>query len=124
MSHHSKSVRHQSPEHRKLAQAYAARIVIGKLVLVLAGSASLAVVFILGTVHSATAIGAIVFGCACFAAIFVGDFPAWARCPACGRKMKVRTHDDARPYKRYRYLACTACKQTVDLGADEAFRAS
>jgi hypothetical protein len=122
MSNHSKSLRHQSPEQRKVAQAYAARIVIGKLVLVLAGCASLAVIFMLGSVRSATALGAIIFGCTCFAASLVGDFPAWARCPACGRKMKVRTHGDGQPHKRYRFLACPKCNQIVELGTDESFR--
>ena len=124
MSHHSKSFRHQTPEQQKVAQSYAARIVIGKLVLVLAGCAFVAVIFLPGAVDRVVTIGALALGGGCFLSIFFGDFPAFARCPACGKRMKVKTHDDARPYKRYRYLACSQCNQTVELSADKTFGAA
>lgn len=122
MSHHSKSVRQQSSEHRAIAQTYATRIVIGKLVLVLAGSASLAVVVLLGSMRSAGALGVGVFGCACVVAACVGDFPALVHCPGCGQRMRVRVHQDPHPYKRYRYLECPHCHQTVALAVGSAFR--
>jgi hypothetical protein len=121
MSHHSKSGHHQSDEHRRIAQTYGARIVLGKLVLILVGCASLAVIFLLGTVRSSAAIGALALGAACFISVFIGDFPAWVRCPACGKRMKARTHQDPHPYKRYRYLACPKCQQTVALSSDDTF---
>lgn len=124
MSHHSKNVRHQTPEQRQLAQTYATRIMLGKLVLVLAGCASFAVIFLLGTVRSAAALGALVLSGACFVSIFLGDFPAFVRCPACKKRMQVKTHDDTRPYKRYRYLACPQCQQTVELSADDRIGSS
>jgi len=121
MSHHPKNGHPQSEEHRRIAQTYGTRLMLGKLVLILAGCASLAVIFLLGTVRSPAAIGALVLGVTCFASAFLGDFPAWVRCPACGQRMKVRTHQDPHPYKRYRYLACPKCQQTVVLGAADTF---
>jgi hypothetical protein len=113
---------HQSEEHRRIAQAYGTRIMLGKLVLILVGCASLAVIFLLGTVRSSAAIGMLVLGVASFLSAFWGDFPAWVRCPVCGQRMKARTHQDPHPYKRYRYLACPRCHQTVTLGAAGTFR--
>ena len=115
MSQHSKSLRHQSPEQQKAAQTYGLRIVIGKTMLILAAGVALAAVFLLGTVRSPEAIGAMIVGGLCVVAFFIGDFPAMVRCPGCGKWMKTRTHRDPHAYKRFRYLDCPACHQTIDL---------
>ncbi len=115
MSHAAKPRRHQTPEHQKLAQTYALRIVIGKSMLVFAGGIALAAGFAMGTFGSPAAIGVLAFGGACVVAFFIGDFPASVRCPGCGRRMKVRTHQDPHPHKRFRYLECPGCGQTIDL---------
>ena len=72
-------------------------------------------VLMLDSVRSPLAIGTMVFGGACVLAFFVGDFPAAARCPGCGRRLKVRTHQDPHPHRRWRYLECPQCHQTIDL---------
>ena len=115
MNHPAKPHRHQTPEHRKVAQAYGLRLVIGKRLLILLAGVALATVLMLDSVRSPLAIGTMVFGGACVLAFFVGDFPAAARCPGCGRRLKVRTHQDPHPHRRWRYLECPQCHQTIDL---------
>ncbi len=88
---------------------------VGKTLLAAAACGSLVAVFLLGTVRSAPAIGVLGVGALCAVLAFVGDFPASVRCPGCGARMKVRTSDDPNPRKRFRYLDCPRCRQTVDL---------
>lgn len=115
MSHHTKHGHHQSPEHQKVAQTYGLRIVIGKTLLILLAGVALAAVFMVDSFRSPVAIGAMALGAACLVAFFIGDFPASVRCPACGRRMRARTHQDPHPHKRYRYLTCPACERTISL---------
>lgn len=98
------------------------RIVIGKLVLVLAGSAVLAVLFLLGSMSSVGAIGVMVLGGACLVSIFAGDFPAFVHCPTCGKRMRTRVHQDPHPHKRHRFLECPQCRQTIIIAPGSAFR--
>ncbi len=115
MSHVSKPHRHQTPEHQKVAQAYAVRVVIGKTMVVLTAGVALSLLFLQESVRSPVSIGLMAFGALCVVAAFIGDFPAFARCPGCGARMRVRTNQDPQPRKRFRYLVCPKCEQRVDL---------
>jgi len=97
-------------------------MMFGKFLLLLGGSGALALVFLFGTAGSAVAIGVGGLSCACIASVFFGDFPAFARCPACGKRMKARRHAGPRRKGSQRYLSCSGCNQSVELGADSAAR--
>jgi hypothetical protein len=115
MNQQARPHRHQSPEHEKIAQAYGLRVAIGKMALALGAGVALAGMMLSSSFRSPVAIGLAVLGGVCLIAFFVGDFPATVRCPSCGRRMRVRTQRDSHHHKRFRYLECPGCQQTIDL---------
>jgi hypothetical protein len=116
---HSSSNRRRAADFEKVAKTYEARMMFGKFALLLAGSGALALVFVADTVGSTVVAGTVVLGAACIVSVFFGDFPAFARCPACGKRMHVRRHEGVHRKGSHRYLSCPGCHESVELGADK-----
>jgi len=114
---HSTSGRRHSADFEKVARDYEARVVIGKFALLLAGGAALALVALVDSAGSAVVVGMLVLAGACIASVFFGDFPAFARCPICGKRMHAHRREDMHRKRSHRYLSCSGCNESVELGA-------
>ena len=103
-----------------MARDYEARVIIGKFALLLAGGAALALVALVDSAGSTVVIGLLGLSVACIASVFLGDFPAFARCPICGKRMHVHRREDMHRKRSHRYLSCSACNESVELGTKAA----
>jgi hypothetical protein len=105
-------------DHDKVARAYYARIVVAKVLLLVTGCASFAVLFSVGTPGAILGSGALALGVACFGALFARDFLVWLHCPKCGKKMKFARFEIPRLKAAHRYLVCPDCRRFVDIGRE------